>query len=62
MSLFDLIGALLALYVGLSIVRGKVSAKHGWRMREVTRDEEPADFWTIIALYLVLCLMLIFWF
>ncbi|MBX3700200.1 MAG: hypothetical protein KF903_04295 [Dokdonella sp.] len=62
MSLFDLLGAMLGLYVVLALVRGRVSAKAGWRLREIVRDEEPADFWTVIVLYGLLSLALIVWF
>ena len=62
MSLFDLLGALLGLYIVLAIVRGRVSAKDGWRMREIAREDDPAQFWTIIAIYVLLGIALVAWF
>lgn len=62
MSLFDLLGALLGLYVVLAIVRGRVGAKDGWRLREYAREDDPVPFWTTIAIYALLAIALIVWF
>ena len=62
MSLFDALGALLAIYVGVSVTRGHVFAKSGPWGRRVSRDTEPQRFWAIIVLYAGLSLALVFLF
>lgn len=60
--MFKGLGYLLAIYVAWAAYDGRVHAKQsGLRpMRCVVRDEEPAMFWTIVAIYGLLSLALVF--
>lgn len=49
--LFKLLGVLLAIYTGHAAYTGTVSAKQGFRRREICRVEEPRTFWTVIVIY-----------
>jgi len=57
---FQVLGALLALYIAYAIVTGRVFAKHRWWGKTILRDESPGEFWTVIALYAALTLALVF--
>ena len=52
------LGALVGLYVLYAAFRGEVYAKSGVRGKVVTRDEAPAYFWTVIAIYAGLAIAL----
>ena len=57
--MFKLIGAALAVYVCYAIVNGSVYAKSGVSVRNVPREESPAYFWVVIAIYAALSLALV---
>ncbi len=59
MSLFDLLGGMLGLYVGYAVIDGKVYAKHRAWGRSWSRVENPVRFWTIIAIYTTLAIALV---
>lgn len=59
MSLFDLLGGVLGLYVVYAAIDGKVYAKHRAWGRSWSRAENPAQFWTIIAIYTALAIALV---
>jgi hypothetical protein len=58
--MFKLLGALLACYVGLCIVRGRVFAKRGAWGGSIERDAEPERFWPTIIVYVALAAALMF--
>jgi hypothetical protein len=58
--MFRLLGALLACYVGLCIVRGSVFAKRGAWGGSNEIDAEPERFWSTIVIYIALAAALIF--
>ena len=60
--MFQLIGALLAAYVVLAVLRGSVVAKRRAWGERIERETEPHRFWTVIAIYtgLVVALFTIF--
>lgn len=60
--MFKAIGVLLAIYTAYAAWRGEVMAKSGPSGRSVQREDEPAYFWTVIGIYAVLSLALLFWF
>jgi hypothetical protein len=60
--LFDLLGVLLGLYTAYSAWRGRVYGKSGAGGRSWRRDEDPRGFWTLIAIYAVLSVLLVVWF
>lgn len=61
-TMFDAIGVLVAAYTLYAAATGRVLARHLAWGRQVRRDEEPAYFWTVIAIYALLAAMLVFWF
>lgn len=61
-SVFDLLGAGLAVYVAYAIATGSVYAKQRAWGRAVTRQEESGYFWTIIVIYALLAAALIGYF
>jgi hypothetical protein len=60
--MFDLLGALLGLYVVYAIANGAVHAKRGPWGETVSRTQSPEYFWTVIAIYAALSVALIAWF
>ena len=60
--LFDLLGVLLGLYTAYSVYRGHVYGKSGAGGRTWQRDEDPNGFWTMIAIYAALSMLLVVWF
>jgi hypothetical protein len=59
MSLFQLLGVLVAGYTLYAIVVGRVYAKSGPGGRLVSRAESPGYFWVVIAIYAGLSLALL---
>jgi uncharacterized BrkB/YihY/UPF0761 family membrane protein len=57
--MFRLLGVLLALYVGWSVLRGTIHAKRAAWGETIERDADPQRFWTV-ALYVGLALALVF--
>jgi hypothetical protein len=62
MTLFQLLGVLIAAYVVQSLIRGEVYAKSGIWGRTYQRDDNPARFWSTVVIYSMLSLALIFLF
>jgi hypothetical protein len=60
MSLFKLLGVLLAAYIALSLHRGEVYAKSGIWGRTYRRDDDAKNFWITIIVYILLSLALAF--
>ncbi len=60
--MFKLLGALVALYTVMSAMRGEVYAKHRAWGRMIHKEEEPRYFWSVIGIYAVLSVALMFWF
>lgn len=60
--MFDAIGGLLTAYTLYAVATGRVFARHRAWGRQVHREEEPAYFWIVIAIYALLAAMLVFWF
>ena len=60
--LFDLLGALLALYLVYALATGEVVARSGPGARRYRRDESPRGYWGVIAIYgaLAVALVLVF--
>jgi hypothetical protein len=58
--MFTLLGALLACFVGLCIVRSRVFAKRGAWGGSIERDAEPERLWITIVIYIALAAALIF--
>lgn len=61
-SLFDLLGVLLGLYTAYSLWRGSVYGRSGAWGRSWERGEDPMGYWTLIAIYAVLSVLLVAWF
>lgn len=59
-NLFKLLGVLLAAYTLLAVSKGEVYIKSGVWGRSIERTQEPARFWTSIAIYALLSLALLF--
>ena len=60
--MFKLLGALVALYTVMSAMKGEVYAKHRVWGRTIHKEEEPRYFWSVIGIYAVLSVALMFWF
>lgn len=60
--MFDVLGAVLAVYTLYAAMSGRVYARHRAWGRQVHREEEPTYFWIVIAIYALLAAMLVFWF
>lgn len=58
--MFELLGALVAIYTVHAAVRGEVFAKHRAWGRTIRRDEQPGYFWAVIGVYALLALALVF--
>lgn len=58
--MFKIIGVILAFYVGYALLNGSVYAKSGMRSREILREDTPVYFWTVIVIYALLSMALIF--
>ncbi len=57
--LFDLLGALLALYLAWALARGEVVAKSGPGARRIARAESPRNYWIVMAIYAALAVALV---
>lgn len=57
---FRLLGLTVGLYAAYSLVTGTVYARHRMWGRTFRREEEPFAYWSAIAAYGALALMLIF--
>ena len=57
--MFKALGVLVAAYALVAAVRGEVYAKSGPGGRTVSREESPAYFWTVVAIYGALAVALI---
>jgi len=60
--MFRTLGVLLLGYVAYSVLRGETYAKQGPWGRSLRRADGPAQFWSIIGVYVLLAAALIFWF
>lgn len=60
--MFRALGILVLLYVAYALSRGEVFAKSGIRGVIVSRDESPGRFATVIAVYILLGIALLFLF
>lgn len=61
-SLFQVLGAAVALYTANAAITGEVHAKDGIRMRVIIRQDEPIGFWSVIVCYGLLAVMLLVYF
>jgi len=59
MTVFDLLGVLLALYLAYALARGEVVAKAGPGARRIRRGDSPRHFWIVVAIYAALALALV---
>ena len=59
MSLFDMLGLLMGLYVLYAALTGEVYAKSGVWGRTVSRSESPANFWMTVVIYTGLAVALV---
>jgi hypothetical protein len=59
MSLFKLLGVLLAIYTAYAAFRGEVFARCRLWGRTIERSEEPRYFWIVIAIYFALSVALL---
>ncbi len=59
MSLFDVLGILLAIYVCYAGLTGRVLAKAGPGAQSIARTDRPVYFWTVMVIYLGLAVALI---
>ncbi|KAF1689355.1 hypothetical protein [Pseudoxanthomonas koreensis] len=57
--LFDLLGALLALYLAYALAPGEVVARSGPGARRYVRAESPRGYWGVIAIYAALAVALV---
>jgi hypothetical protein len=53
---------LLGLYTAYSAWRGSIYGRSGAWGRTWDRDEDPRGFWSLIAIYAVLSVLLVVWF
>ncbi len=49
--MFKILGAILAIYTVYAAVSGRVHAKSGMGGRTISRQDSPAYFWVVIAIY-----------
>jgi hypothetical protein len=59
-AVFKMLGILVGLYAAYAAVTGSVYAKSGVWGRTVSRQESPAYFWIVIAIYGCLSAALLF--
>ena len=59
--MFDALGIALAAYVAYALFRGEVWAKRGARLAGIVyaRADEPARYWTTVAVYGALAVALV---
>lgn len=57
---FKSLGLMVAVYVAHSVITGAVYARHGMWGRTFRREDEPVAYWSAIAAYGALALMLVF--
>ncbi len=57
--MFKLLGALLAGYVVLCVLRGQVHARRRLWGETIMRDEAPGRYWTVIVVYSALAVALV---
>ncbi len=60
--MFKLLGVVLLAYVLYAVSTGRVVARSGPGARTVVRSDAPGYYWTVVAIYGVLCLALLVWF
>ena len=58
-ELFDLIGALVAIYVLYAVLTGEVVVKQGPGARRIHRNAAPRAYWLHVALYAALAVVVI---
>jgi hypothetical protein len=59
MTIFKLLGVLVALYTAYAAFTGEVFAKSGPWGRTVSRQESPRYFWIVIVIYAGLSVALV---
>lgn len=59
MEIFDLVGALIATYALYAVWSGQVVVKQGPGARRIHRSEAPRAYWTYVALYAALAMVVI---
>lgn len=59
MSLFKLLGVLVAGYVVFALARGEIYAKSGIWGRTYRRDDDATKFWTTVVVYSLLAIALV---
>jgi hypothetical protein len=59
---FDLLGVCVALYASYAAVTGSVFVRHRAWGRTVLRSDEPIYFWSVIVIYGLLAVALVFYF
>jgi hypothetical protein len=57
-GLFDALGIFVGLYTARAAITGEVFAKSGPWGQTIYREERPAYFWTVIAIYAALAVAL----
>ena len=60
--LFKVLGAAVTLYVVYGLVSGAVYAKYRASGRVFQREEDATGYWSAIAAYVVLAVLLLFFF
>lgn len=60
--MFKILGVVFTCYVLYAVVIGKVVARSGPGARVVSRDDSPAYYWTVVVIYLALCIALLTYF
>jgi hypothetical protein len=60
LTVFKFLGLTVGLYVAYCVITGVVYARHRMWGRTFRRDEEPVAYWSAIAGYGALALMLVF--
>ncbi len=60
--MFEALGALILLYAVYAALTGEVVAKSGIGGRTISRDDAPGYFWTVVAIYLGLGLVVALYF
>jgi hypothetical protein len=56
---FDVLGVVVGVYTAYAALRGEVFAKAGPSGRAVSREDSPAYFWIVVAVYAGLAAALI---
>lgn len=58
--MFKVLGILVAIYTVYAVIRGDVYSKSGPNGGMVSRKDSPGYFWTMIVIYAVLSVALLF--